>query len=213
MQGELVFCAVALHFVSDALHMTPACSWWSDYHAHIYVYSLLFWQDFVYSIALPIVVYIRQSAMDALVGSVIFIVRPDGVRISIGAHWIWTGVEREKLVFRFWKYLSWCIRHLHVHGDDSMSHTARNLTVLSCAKVHNYYRRDRSGTAAGPQNVGIPTIPGCRRDRSRRRRDHLTCKFIGAGPRTPFGNYNNIPGGVRWCFGGCEDFSEDVLST
>ena len=27
MQGELVFCEVALHFVSDALHMTPACSW------------------------------------------------------------------------------------------------------------------------------------------------------------------------------------------
>ena len=63
-------------------------------------------------------------------------------------------------------------------GDyhDSMSHTAVNLTVLSCAKVRNYYRRDRSGTAAGPQNVGIPTIPG---------------------PHTPFGNYNNIPGGVR----------------
>jgi hypothetical protein len=82
-------------------------------------------------------------------------------------------------------------------GDyhDSMSHTAVNLTVLSCAKVRNYYRRDRSGTAAGPQNVGIPTIPGCRRDRSRRRRDHFTCKFIGAGPHTPFGNYNNIPGG------------------
>ena len=32
-------------------------------------------------------------------------------------------------------------------GDyhDSMSHTAVNLTVLSCAKVRNYYRRD--GTA------------------------------------------------------------------
>ena len=26
MQGELVFCEVALHFVSDSLHMTPACS-------------------------------------------------------------------------------------------------------------------------------------------------------------------------------------------
>ena len=71
------------------------------------------------------------------------------------------------------------------------------LLLLLCAKVRNYYRRDRSGTAAGPQNVGIPTIPGCRRDRSRRRRDHFTCKFIGAGPHTPFGNYNNIPGGVR----------------
>ena len=54
----------------------------NDYYAHIYVYSLLFWQDCAYSIALPIVVYIRQSAMAALVGSVIFIVRPDGVRIS-----------------------------------------------------------------------------------------------------------------------------------
>ena len=249
MQGELVFCAVALHFVSDALHMTPACSWWSDYHAHIYAYSLLFWQDCVYSIALPIVVYIRQSAMDALVGSVIFIVRPDGVRISIGAHWIWTGVEREKLVFDFgniWvDVFDTCMsmvigspcpcKHLMLllcgdprnssrryrgggtakrgHYHDCMSHTAINLTVLSCAKVRNFYRRDRSRTAAGPQNVGIPTIPGCRRDRSRRRRDHFTCKFLGAGPHTPFGNYNNIPGGVRWCFGGCEDFSEDVLST
>ena len=30
-------------------------------------------------------------------------------------------------------------------GDyhDSMSHMAINLTVLSCAKVRNYYRRDR----------------------------------------------------------------------
>ena len=39
--------------------------------------------------ALPIVVYIRQSAMDALVGSVIFIVRPDGVRVAIdnGIYW------------------------------------------------------------------------------------------------------------------------------
>ena len=82
-------------------------------------------------------------------------------------------------------------------GDyqDSMSDAAVNLRVLLCAKVRSYYRRDRSGTAAGPQNVGIPTIPGCRRDRSRRRRDHFTCKFIGAGPHTPFGNYNNIPGG------------------
>ena len=26
---------------------------------------------------------------------------------------------------------------------DSMPHTAMNLTVLSCAKVRNYYRRDR----------------------------------------------------------------------
>ena len=65
------------------IRMTPAWSWWSDDHAHIYVYSLLFGQDCVYSIALPIVVCIRQSAMDALVGSVIFIVRPDGVRVAI----------------------------------------------------------------------------------------------------------------------------------
>ena len=108
MQGELVFCAVALHFVSDALHMTPACSGWSDYHAHIYVYSLLFWQDCVYSIALPIVVYIRQSAMDALVGSVIFIVRPDGVRISWSALNL-DGCWAREAGFRFWKYLSWCI--------------------------------------------------------------------------------------------------------
>ena len=36
----------------------------------IYVYSLLFWQDCVNFMALLIVVYIRQSAMDALVGSV-----------------------------------------------------------------------------------------------------------------------------------------------
>ena len=54
-----------------------------------YVYSLLFWQDCVNFMALPIVVYIRQSAMDALVGSVIFIVRPDGVRVAIdnGIYW------------------------------------------------------------------------------------------------------------------------------
>ena len=42
--------------------------------------------------------------MDALVGSVIFIVRPDGVRVAIdnGIYWSTlnlTGVEREKLVF------------------------------------------------------------------------------------------------------------------
>ena len=94
-----------------------------------------------------------------------------------------------------------------------LSDVAVNLTVLLCAKVRNSSRRDGSGTAAGPQNVGIPTIPGCRRDRFRRRRDRFTCKFIGAGPHTPFGNYNNIPAGVRLCFGGCEDFFEDVLST
>ena len=96
-----------------------------------------------------------------------------------------------------------------------LSDVAVNLTVLLCAKVRNSSRRDGSGTAAGPQNVGIPTIPGCRRDRFRRRRDHFTCKFIGAGagPHTPFGKYNNIPGGVRLCFRGCEDFSEDVLSS
>ena len=100
-----------------------------------------------------------------------------------GAHWIWTGVEREKLVFDFgniWvdvfdTYMSMVIgspcpcKHLMLllcgdprnssrryrgggtakRGDyhDSMSHTAVNLTVLSCAKVRNYYRRDRSGTA------------------------------------------------------------------
>ena len=88
------------------------------------------------------------------------------------------------------------------------------LLLLLCAKVRNYYRRDRSGTAAGTQNVGIPTIPGCRRDRSRPRRDHFSCKFIGAGPHTPFGNYNNIPGGVRWCFGGgvWEESWRDILS-
>ena len=53
---------------------------------------------------LPIVVYIRQSAMDALVGSVMFIVRPDGVRVAIDNGIYWSalnldGVEREKLVF------------------------------------------------------------------------------------------------------------------
>ena len=39
--------------------------------------------------ALPIVVYIRQSAMDALAGSVIFIVRPDGVNVASdnGIYW------------------------------------------------------------------------------------------------------------------------------
>ena len=122
MQGELVFCEVALYFVSDSLHMTPACSWWSDYHAHIYVYSLLFWQDCVNSMALPIVVYIRQGAMDALVGSVIFIVRPDGVRVAIdnGIYWSALNVDgcwAREAGFWFWKYLSWCIRHLHVHRD------------------------------------------------------------------------------------------------
>ena len=116
--------------------------------------------------------------------------------VSIGAHWIWTGVEREKLVFDFgniWvdvfdTYMSMVIgspcpcKHLilllcgdprnssrRYHGGgtakrgdyhDSMSDAAENLTVLLCAKVRNSSRRDRSGTAAGPQNVGIPTIPG-----------------------------------------------------
>ena len=82
-------------------------------------------------------------------------------------------------------------------GDSTkLSDAAVNLTVLLCAKVRNSSKRDRSGTAAGPQNVGIPTIPGCRRDRFRRRRDHFTCKLIRAGPHPPFGNYINIPGGV-----------------
>ena len=55
---------------------------------HISMY-ILCCSDCVYSIALPIVVHIRQSAMDALVGSVIFIVRPDGVRVAIdnGIYW------------------------------------------------------------------------------------------------------------------------------
>ena len=225
-------CEVALHFVSDALHMTPACSWWLDYHAHIYVYSLLFWQDCVYSIALPIDVYIRQSAMDALVGSVIFIVRPDGLRVSIGAHWIWTGVEWEKLV-SIWKYLSWCIRHLHVHGDW-ITMSLQTPDIASMWDPRNSSRRYRSG---GTAKCGITTIPcltrqwtwQCFRVRkyaitiggtakrgnshdSRLQADHFTCKFIGAGPHTPFGIII-IYQGVRWCFGGCEDFSEDVLST
>ena len=72
----------------------------------------------------------------------------------------------------------------------------KHLMLLLCGDPRNSSRQDRSGTAAGPQNVGIPTIPGCRRDRFRRRRDHFTCKFIRAGPHTPFGNYNNIPGGL-----------------
>ena len=64
MQGELVFCEVFLHFVLDSLHI----------YEHIHVYSLLFWQDCLNCMALPIVVYVRH--FDALVGSVIFIVRP-----------------------------------------------------------------------------------------------------------------------------------------
>ena len=51
--------------------------------------------------ALPIVVYIRQSAMDALVGSVIFIVRPDGVRVYWSALTMVSGIERAQLVFEF----------------------------------------------------------------------------------------------------------------
>ena len=27
VQGDLVFCEIVLHFVSDSLHMTRACSW------------------------------------------------------------------------------------------------------------------------------------------------------------------------------------------
>ena len=72
-------------------------------------------------------------------------------------------------------------------------HVPANTWCCFCVGTHAI---PLGGTAAGGQrNVGIPTIPGCRRDRSRRRRDHFTCKFIGAGPHTPFGNYNNIPGG------------------
>ena len=93
VQGELVFCEVVLHFASDSLHMTPACSWWSDYCEHIYVYSLLFWQDSVNFMALPIVVYIRQSAMHALVGRVIFIARPDGVRVAIDNDIYWSALD------------------------------------------------------------------------------------------------------------------------
>ena len=87
-----------------------------------------------------------------------------------------------------------------------LSDVAVNLTMLLCAKVHNSSRRDGSGTAAGPQNVGIPTIPGCRRDRFRRRRDHFTCKFIGAGPHTPFGNDNNVSAGSGYVLEGVRTF-------
>ena len=52
------------------------------------------WQECVNFMALPIVVYIRQSAMDALVGSVIFIVRPNGVRVAID-----NGIYLERIEF------------------------------------------------------------------------------------------------------------------
>ena len=48
---------------------------------HISMY-MLYCSGCVYSIVLPIVVYNRQNAMDALVRSVMFIVRPDGVRVA-----------------------------------------------------------------------------------------------------------------------------------
>ena len=38
----------------------------------------------------------------------------------------------------------------------NLSDAAVNLTVLLCAKVRSSSGRDGSGTAAGPQNVGIP---------------------------------------------------------
>ena len=91
------WCKVNLYFVRSCFILYQILCIWhlhvhgdqSDYYEHIYVYSLLFWQDCVNFMALPIVVYIRQSAMDALVGSVIFIVRPDGVRVAIdnGIYW------------------------------------------------------------------------------------------------------------------------------
>ena len=151
--------------------------------------------------------------------------------VSIGAHWIWTGVEREKLVFDFgniWvdvfdTYMSMVIgspcpcKHLMLLLCGDPRNSSRWYRGGGTAKRGDYhkvvwrgskldsafcvrkYAIPLGGTAAGPpgpQNVGIPTIPGCRRDRFRRRRDHFTCKFIRAGPHTPFGPYNNRSGDV-----------------
>ena len=43
--------------------------------------------------ALPLVVYIRPSAMDALAGNVIFIVQPDGVRVAIDNGIYWSALK------------------------------------------------------------------------------------------------------------------------
>ena len=51
--------------------------------------------------ALPIVVYIPQSAMDALVGSVIFIVRPNGVRVAIDNGIYWSALNLDACFSQF----------------------------------------------------------------------------------------------------------------
>ena len=88
VQGELVFCEAVL-FVSDSLHMTPTCSWWSDYYEHIYVYSLLFWQDCTFYDVANRCIY-SEHCDGCACRECHFIVRPDGVRVAInnGIYWI-----------------------------------------------------------------------------------------------------------------------------
>ena len=80
MQGELVFCEVAFHFVSDSLHMTPACQC-DQITMHISICILCCSRKIVY-ILLRCQSLCFFGRVQALVGSVIFIVRPDGVRVA-----------------------------------------------------------------------------------------------------------------------------------
>ena len=72
------WCKVNLYFLRSCFILYPILCIW---HLHVQgdqiimnisMYSLLFWQDCVNFMVLPIVVNIRQSAMDALVGCTLF---------------------------------------------------------------------------------------------------------------------------------------------
>ena len=78
--------------------------------------------------------------------------------VSIGAHWIWTGVEREKLVFSMLE-ISELMSSTPTCPWWLDRHVPANTWCCFCVGTHAI---PLGGTAAGGQrNVGITTIP-CR---------------------------------------------------
>ena len=155
-----IWCKVNLYFVrSRFILYRMLCIWHLHVHGdqitmHISMYILCCSGKIVYILlrCQSMCIFGRVRWM-ALVGSVIFIVRPDGLRVSIGAHWIWTGVEREKLVFDFgniWvdvfdTYMSMVI------GSPC---PCKHLMLLLCGDPRNSSRRYRGG--GDSETWGLP---------------------------------------------------------